>query len=252
MGIKDELGFFQAIKARLGKFEANVNGSGQSDAEIETAVRQLVDSAIVVDGVIDIFDAAGIKKPEVAILSDEFLEEIRDMKQKNLALELLKKILGDEIKTRTKKNLIKSKKLSAMLADAIKKYHNKLLTTAQVIDELISVAKEIKAADKRGENLGLNDDEIAFYDALADNENAQQVLGDDTLRALARTLVTQVKVNTSIDWTLRTSVRARLRVIVKRILRQYGYPPDQQQLATDNILQQAELFADEWSVKPAV
>ena len=252
MGIKDELGFFQAIKARLGKFEANVNGSGQSDAEIETAVRQLVDSAIVVDGVIDIFDAAGIKKPEVAILSDEFLEEIRHMKQKNLALELLKKILGDEIKTRTKKNLIKSKKLSAMLADAIKKYHNKLLTTAQVIDELITIAKEIKAADKRGENLGLSDDEIAFYDALADNENAQQVLGDDTLRALARTLVTQVKVNTSIDWTLRTSVRARLRVIVKRILRQYGYPPDQQQLATDNILQQAELFADEWSVKPAV
>ena len=252
LNIKDELGFFQAIKARLGKFEANVNGSGQSDAEIETAVRQLVDSAIVVDGVIDIFDAAGIKKPEVAILSDEFLEEIRDMKQKNLALELLKKILGDEIKTRTKKNLIKSKKLSAMLADAIKKYHNKLLTTAQVIDELITIAQEIKAADKRGENLGLNDDEIAFYDALADNENAQQVLGDDNLRALARTLVTQVKVNTSIDWTLRTSVRARLRVIVKRILRQYGYPPDQQQLATDNILQQAELFADEWSVKPAV
>ncbi len=249
LNIKDELGFFQAVKTRLTKFEPN--GSGKSDAEIETAVRQIVDQAIVVDGVIDIFDAAGIKKPDISILSDEFLEEIRNMKQKNLALELLKKILGDEIKIKTKKNFIQSKKLSDMLAVAIKKYHNNLLTTTQVIDELINIAKEIKAADERGEDLGLTEDEIAFYDALAVNKNAQEVLGDDTLRELARILVEQVKANTSIDWTIKESVQARLRVIVKRILREYGYPPDQQTLATKNILQQAELFADEWSLQPA-
>ncbi len=250
--IKDELGFFQAVKARLMKFEPNGNGNGKSDAEIETAVRQIVDQAIVVDGVIDIFDAAGIKKPDISILSDEFLEEIRNMKQRNLAFELLNKILGDEIKIKTKKNFIQSKKLSDMLATAIKKYHNNLLTTAQVIDELINIAKEIKAADARGEDLGLTEDEIAFYDALAVSKSAQEVLGDDTLRELARILVEQVKANTSIDWTIKENVQARLRVIVKRILREHGYPPDQERLATKNILQQAELFASEWSSKPVM
>jgi len=245
MNIKDELGFFQAVKARLTKFEPT--GSGKSDAEIETAIRQIVDRAVVVDGVIDIFDAAGIKKPDISILSDDFLEEIRDMKRKNLAFELLKKILDDEIKTRTKKNFIQSKKLSDMLDAAIKKYQNNLLTAAQVIEELINIAKEIKASDERGEDLGLTEDEIAFYDALAINGSAKEVLGDDTLRELARILVQKVKANTAIDWTIKESVQAKLRVIVKRILRQYGYPPDKQKLATENILKQAELFADEWS-----
>lgn len=245
MDIKDELGFFQAVKARLTKFEPT--GSGKSDTEIETAIRQIVDRAVVVDGVIDIFDAAGIKKPDISILSDDFLEEIRDMKRKNLALELLKKILDDEIKTRTKKNFIQSKKLSDMLDAAIKKYQNNLLTAAQVIEELINIAKEIKASDERGEDLGLTEDEIAFYDALAINGSAKEVLGDDTLRELARILVQKVKANTAIDWTIKESVQAKLRVIVKRILRQYGYPPDKQKLATENILKQAELFADEWS-----
>jgi type I restriction enzyme R subunit len=245
MNIKDELGFFQAVKARLTKFEPT--GSGKSDAEIETAIRQIVDKAVVVDGVIDIFDAAGIKKPDISILSDDFLEEIRDMKRKNLALELLKKILDDEIKTRTKKNFIQSKKLSDMLDAAIKKYQNNLLTAAQVIEELINIAKEIKASDERGEDLGLTEDEIAFYDALVLNGSAKEVLGDDTLRELARILVQKVKANTAIDWTIKESVQAKLRVIVKRILRQYGYPPDKQKLATENILKQAELFADEWS-----
>jgi len=245
MNIKDELGFFQAVKARLTKFEPT--GSGKSDTEIETAIRQIVDRAVVVDGVIDIFDAAGIKKPDISILSDDFLEEIRDMKRKNLALELLKKILDDEIKTRTKKNFIQSKKLSDMLDAAIKKYQNNLLTAAQVIEELINIAKEIKASDERGEDLGLTEDEIAFYDALAINGSAKEVLGDDTLRELARILVQKVKANTAIDWTIKESVQAKLRVIVKRILRQYGYPPDKQKLATENILKQAELFADEWS-----
>jgi type I restriction enzyme, R subunit len=245
MDIKDELGFFQAVKARLTKFEPT--GSGKSDTEIETAIRQIVDRAVVVDGVIDIFDAAGIKKPDISILSDDFLEEIRDMKRKNLAMELLKKILDDEIKTRTKKNFIQSKKLSDMLDAAIKKYQNNLLTAAQVIEELINIAKEIKASDERGENLGLTEDEIAFYDALTINGSAKEVLGDDTLRELARILVQKVKANTAIDWTIKESVQAKLRVIVKRILRQYGYPPDKQKLATENILKQAELFADEWS-----
>jgi type I restriction enzyme, R subunit len=245
MNIKDEVGFFQAVKARLIKFEPT--GSGKSDAEIETAIRQIVDRAVVVDGVIDIFDAAGIKKPDISILSDDFLEEIRDMKRKNLALELLKKIIDDEIKTRTKKNFIQSKKLSDMLDTAIKKYQNNLLTAAQVIEELINIAKEIKVSDTRGEDLGLNEDEIAFYDALAINGSAKKVLGDETLRELARILVQKVKANTAIDWTIKESVQAKLRVIVKRILRQYGYPPDKQKLATENILKQAELFADEWS-----
>ena len=245
MDIKDELGFFQAVKARLTKFE--LTGSGKSDAEIETAIRQIVDRAVVVDGVIDIFDAAGIKKPDISILSDDFLEEIRDMKRKNLALELLKKILNDEIKIRTKKNFIQSKKLSEMLDTAIKKYQNNLLTAAQVIEELISIAKEIRASDKRGEGLGLTEDEIAFYDALAANESAKEVLGDNTLREIARILVQKVKANTTIDWTIKESVQAKLRVIVKRVLRQYGYPPDEQKLATENILKQAELFANEWS-----
>lgn len=245
MKIKEEVGFFQAIKARLTKFEPT--GSGKSDAEIETAIRQIVDKAVVVDGVIDIFGAAGIKRPDISILSDDFLEEIRGMERRNIAIELLKKILDDEIKTRVKKNFIQSKKLSDMLDAAIKKYQNNLLTAAQVIEELIRIAREIKVSDERGENLGLTEDEIAFYDALAMNESAKEVLGDDTLRDLARILVQKVKANTSIDWTIKDSIKARLRVIVKRVLRQYGYPPDKQKLATENILKQAELFANEWS-----
>ena len=245
MNIKEELGFFQAVKARLTKFEPK--GNGKSDAEIETAIRQIVDKAVVVEGIIDIFDAAGIKKPDISILSDEFLEEVRGMKRKNLALELLKKILKDEIKTRERKNLIQSKKLSEMLDAAIKRYQNNLLTAAQVIEELINIAKEIRASDERGEDLGLTEDEIAFYDALAMNESAKKVLGDDALRDLARILVEKVKAKAAIDWTIKESVRAKLRVIVKRVLRKYGYPPDKQKLAAENILKQAELFADEWN-----
>lgn len=244
MDIKDEVGFFQAVKARLTKFEPA--DGGKSDEEKETIIRQIIDRAVVADGVVDIFDAAGIKKPDISILSDEFLEEIKGMERKNLALELLKKILGDEIKTRTKKNFIQSKKLSEMLELAIKKYQNNLLTAAQVIEELIKLAEEIKTADLRGTNLGLTEDEIAFYDALLINGSAKEILGDDTLRDIARILVKKVKENTTIDWTIKESVQARLRVIVKRVLNQYGYPPDKQKLATDNILKQAELFAEDW------
>ncbi|MBN2512497.1 MAG: DUF3387 domain-containing protein [Sedimentisphaerales bacterium] len=245
MEIKDDIGFFQALKARLSKFEPT--GSGKSDAEIETAIRQIVDRAVVSEEIVDVFDEAGIKKPDISILSDEFLQEIQGMKRKNIAIELLKKLLNDEIKIRVKKNLIQIKKLSEMLENAIKKYQNNLLTTAQVIEELIRLAKDIKASDARGLELNLTEDELAFYDALAANESAKEVLGDKTLRDLSRVLVDRVKSNTSIDWTIKESVRAKLRVIVRRLLRQYGYPPDMQLLATESVLKQAELLADDWN-----
>ncbi|MBI3794854.1 MAG: type I restriction endonuclease subunit R [Nitrospinae bacterium] len=242
--IRDEVGFFQAIKARLVKFEPT--GGGKSDTEIETAIKQIVDRAVVSDGIVDIFDAAGIKKPDISILSDEFLAEVRGMERKNLALELLRKLLNDEIHSRTRKNHILSKKLSELLENSIRKYQNNLLTTAQVIEELIKMAREIKDSDKRGEFMGLSEAELAFYDALANNQSAKDVLGDDKLRELSRVLVKKVKKNTSIDWTLKESVQAKLRVIVKRTLRQFGYPPDLELLATENVLKQAELQADEW------
>ncbi len=245
MGIKAEVGFFQAVKARLTKFERD--GSGVSGAEMESAIRQIVDRAVVVDGVIDIFDAAGIKKPDISILSDDFLEEIRGMQRKNLALELLKKILADEIQTRTRKNLAQSRRFSEMLEDAIRRYKNNLLTAAQVIEELILMAKEIRTADERAVDMGLSEDEVAFYDALAMNASAKEVMTDDTLRALAQTLAESVKKNTSIDWTIKESARAKLRTVVKRLLKKYGYPPDEQKLAADRVLEQAELMADAWA-----
>ena len=245
MNIKHEVGFFQAVMARLKKFTSN--GNGKSDVEMETAIRQIVDKAVVVDGVIDIFDAAGIAKPDISILSDDFLEEVKGMKRKNLALELLKKILNDEIKIRTKRNLAQSKKFSEMLETAIRKYKNNLLTAAQVIEELIFIAKEIRGSDERATDMGLSDDEVAFYDALALNQSAKAVMGDGALKELAQILVENVKNSTSIDWTIKESVRAKLRTIVKRLLKKYGYPPDQQKMATDRILQQAELLADEWA-----
>lgn len=245
MVIKEELAFFQAVKARLAKFE---RGEGRSKEELDSAIRQLVDEAVVSDQVVDIFDAAGIKKPDISILSDEFMEEIKGMQHRNLALELLKKILNDEIRIRSRRNLVQSRALSEMLEGAIKRYQNNLLSAAEIIEELIELAREIKEADQRGENLGLTEDELAFYDALEVNDSAVQVLGDDQLRLIARELVDKVKQNATIDWTVKESVRSKLKVIVKRILRKYGYPPDKQALATETILKQAELLADSWTV----
>jgi type I restriction enzyme R subunit len=242
MEIKEEVGFFQAVKARLNKFEPE--GTGRTTEEIETAIKQLIDKAIVSEGVIDLYDAAGIQNPDISILSDEFLQEVEDMEYKNIAIELLRKLLEDEIKTRSRSNIIRSKKLSDMLQEAIRKYQNNLLTSVEVIDELIKMAKEIREGDKELEASGLSVDEIAFYDALIDNESAKEVLGDDTLREIATELVEKVKKNASIDWTIRESVRARLRVLVKRTLRQYGYPPDKQESATEKVLKQAELFTE--------
>ncbi|MFA5162771.1 MAG: type I restriction endonuclease subunit R [Elusimicrobiales bacterium] len=241
--IADDVGFFQAVKARLTKFEPA--GTGKTDVEIETAIRQIVDKAVVSEGIIDVFDAAGIKKPDISILSDEFLAEIRAMEHKNLALELLKKLLNDAVRARMKKNLTQSKKFSEMLENAIRKYQNNLLTTAQVIEELITIARDVRESDKRGDALNLSEQEVAFYDALADNKSAKQVLGDKKLAIIAVEVLKSVRGNATIDWTLKDSVRARLRRDVKRILNRYGYPPDEQLAATDNVLKQAEIMADE-------
>lgn len=245
MEIKDDIAFFQAVKARLVKFEGT--GTGKSDIEIETAIKQIVDEALSSDKVIDIFEAAGIDKPEISgleVLSDEFLLEVKGMKHQNLALELLKKLLNDEIKTRSKTNLVKSRKLLEMLEGAIKRYQNNLLTTAEIIQELINIAKEIKEADKEGERLGLTKDEVAFYNALEVNDSAVLVLGDDQLRDIAREITEKVKANATIDWTIRESARAKLMVLVKRTLTKWGYPPDKQAKAIETVLKQAELMAD--------
>lgn len=240
-----EVAFFQAVKARLVKFEGL--GGGKSDAQIETAIKQIVDEALSSDKVIDVFEAAGMAKPEISgleILSDEFLLEVQGMKHKNLAIELLKRILSDELKNRSRTNLVKSKKLLEMLESSIKKYQNNLLTTAEIIQELINLAKDIKEADREGEKLGLNNDEVAFYNALELNDSAVQVLGDDTLKDIAREIADKVRANTTLDWTIRESARAKLMVLVRRTLSKYGYPPDKQQKAIDTVMKQAELMAD--------
>lgn len=245
MEIKDDLAFFQAVKARLLKFE--VNGTGKSDAEIESTIKQVVNEALSSDKVVDIFEAAGIDKPELSrlgVLSDEFLLEVKGMKHKNLALELLKKLLNNEIKARTRTNFVKSRKLLEMLESSIRKYQNNLLTTAEIIQELIDLAKEIKETDREGERLGLNEDEVAFYNALEINDSAVQVLGNKQLKEMACEIADKVRANTTIDWAIRESARAKLMVVVRRTLNKHGYPPDKQQKAIETVLKQAELLAD--------
>ena len=243
MDVKDEVAFFQAVKARLAKFDGT--GEGRTDEEIETTIRQVIDKALVSEQVIDIFDAAGIKKPDISILSEEFLLELKGMEHKNVALEVLKKLLNDEIKSRSKKNLVKSKSLMEMLENSIKKYHNKILTAAEVMDELIKLSKEIVNMDSEAKALGLTDFEYAFYTAVSDKDSAKELMQKDKLRELAVILTERVKANASIDWTIKESVRAKLKVIIKRTLRQFGYPPDMQKLATETVLRQAELIANE-------
>jgi type I restriction enzyme R subunit len=243
--IRDEVGLFQAIKARIVKVTQIVGG--KSDEEMETAIKQILSDAIVSEDVIDIFDAAGIKKPDISILSDEFLAEVKGMTHKNLAFELLKKLLKGEIKTRTKVNLVQSKKFSEMLDSAVKNYQNNLITSAQVIDEMIRLAKEIKEADRRGEDLGLDFREYAFYSALEVNDSSVAVMGDEILRHIARELVDTVRKNTSIDWTVRENVQAKMRIAVKKILRKHGYPPDMELKATETVIEQAKLLATDYS-----
>jgi type I restriction enzyme R subunit len=250
LGIRDDLAFFQAIKARFAKFDER--GKTHTNEEIETAIRQIVNDAIISSEVIDIFDAAGIRKPDISILSDEFLAELQGMKRKNLALELLKRLLNDEIKTRGQMNMVQSRKFSEMLAEAIKRYQNGLIDSAKVMDELIQLAKDIRAADQRGEKLNLRPDELAFYDALADNPKAESLLGDNILKQIAHELTESVRKNTSIDWQYKLSVQAKLRVLVKRSLRKYKYPPDdpttgEYTVSVNTVLEQASKLADYWT-----
>jgi type I restriction enzyme, R subunit len=243
MDVKDEVSFFQAVKARLAKFDGT--GAGRTDEEIETTIRQVIDKALVSEQVIDIFDAAGIKKPDISILSEEFLLELKGMEHKNVALEVLKKLLNDEIKSRAKTNLVKSRSLMEMLENSIKKYHANILTAAEVIEELIHLSKEIVNMDSEAKTLHLTVFEYAFYTAVSENESAKDLMGKDKLRELAVVLTETIRQNASIDWTIKESVKSKLKVAVKRLLRKYGYPPDMQMLATETVLKQAELLASE-------
>ncbi|MBL8695876.1 MAG: DUF3387 domain-containing protein [Planctomycetes bacterium] len=240
-----EVGFYQAVRAALAKSAASER---KSDEDLEHAIRQIVSKAIVSDEVVDIFAAAGLKRPDISILSDEFLAEVRGMPHRNLAVELLQKLLRGEIRTRRERNVVQARSFAELLEQAIRKYQNRVIETAQVIEELIEIAKNLRDAGRRGEDLGLNDDEVAFYDALETNDSAVKVLGDDTLKAIARELVENVRKNTTIDWTIRENVRAQLRVLVKRVLRKYGYPPDKQAKATETVLEQAEVLSAAWLV----
>jgi len=243
--IRDDVGFFQAVRSVLAK---STPGDRRSDEELNFAIRQIISRAVVSDEVVDIFAAAGLKKPDISILSDEFLADVRGMPRRNLAVELLQKLLKGEIRTRSKRNVVQARSFAELLDQVVRKYQNRAIETAQVIEELIQLAKDMRAAGARGEQLGLSDDELAFYDALETNDSAVKVLGDDTLKMVARELVETVRKNLTIDWTMRENVRAQLRVYVKRILRKYGYPPDKQEKATQTVLEQAEVLSATWAV----
>jgi type I restriction enzyme R subunit len=243
--ILDDVGFFQAVRSALAK---NVPDERKTDEELNHAIRQIISRAVASDEVVDIFAAAGLKKPDISILSDEFLAEVQGMPQRNLAVELLQKLLKGEIRTRRRHNVVQARSFAELLEQSIRKYQNRAIETAQVIEELIRLAKEMRDASARGEELGLNDDELAFYDALETNDSAVQVLGDDQLRVIARELVKTVKANVTIDWTMRENVQAHLRVLVKRILRKYDYPPDKAEKATRTVLEQAEVLSEGWAV----
>jgi len=245
LGIRDDVGFFQAVRAVLAKGAA---AERKTDEELDHAIRQIISKAVVSDEVVDIFAAAGLKKPDISILSDEFLAEVRGIPQKNLAVELLQKLLAGEIKTRLKRFMVQARSFAEMLEQSLRRYRNRAIETAKVIEELIQLAKDMRQASQRGEALGLTDDEVAFYDALETNNSAVKVLGDEALRAIARELVATVRANVTIDWTVRENVRAQLRVLVKRILRKHGYPPDKQEQATRTVLEQAELLSEQWAV----
>ena len=239
----EEIAFFQAIKARLCKFESDRQ---EGKERYDSVIKNIVSTAISSDKVVDIFESAGMEKPDISILSDDFLQEVKSMQYKNVALELLKKLLNDEVRVRTKRNIAQSKSLMEMLDGAINKYQNNLLTTAEVIDELIKIARDLKKADMRTKEMGMSNDELAFYDALSLNDSAADVLGDEQLRVIAREVADKVRKNATIDWTVKESVRARLMVIVRRILRKYGYPPDKQERAIQLVMTQAANLADEW------
>ncbi len=244
LAIRDDVAFFQAVQVVLAK---RAPGDARPEEELDHAVRQIISRAVAPEGVVDIFAAAGLQKPDISILSEEFLAEVRGMPQRNLAVELLQKLLKGEIAKRRRKNVVQARSFAEMLEQSIRRYQNRAIEAAQVIEELIQLARDMREANARGEKLGLSEDELAFYDALETNDSAVKVLGDETLRAIARELVETVRKNVTIDWTLRENVRAQLRVLVKRILRKHGYPPDKQEKATQTVLEQAALLSAEWA-----
>ena len=242
--IRDDVAFFQAVQSVLAK---RAPADARPEEELEHAVRQILSRAVASAGVVDIFAAAGLEKPDISILSDKFLADVRGMPQRNLAVELLQKLLKGELATRRRKNIVQARSFAEMLEQTLRRYQNRAVEAAQVIEELIQLARELREVDARGEELGLSEDELAFYDALETNDSAVQVLGDETLRDIARELVETVRGNVTIDWTLRENVRANLRRLVKRILRRHGYPPDKQEKATRTVLEQAEVLSAGWA-----
>ena len=244
LAIRDEVAFFQAVRSALAQRSAS---EGKTQEELDHAIRQLVSRAVASEGVLDIFATAGLEKPDISILSDEFLAEVQGMPQRNLAVELLQKLLKGELAVRRKTNVVQARSFAEMLEQTILRYQNRAIEAAQVIEELIALAQEIREADARGESLNLSADELAFYDALSVNDSAVKVLGDDILRDIARELVETVRNNVTIDWTIRENVRAHLRRLVRRILRKHGYPPDKQEKATLTVLEQAEALSAGWA-----
>ena len=247
LAVRDDVAFFQAVGSVLRKRSP---GRARRVGELEGALQQLVSSAISADGVVDIFQAAGLDKPDVSILSDEFLAEVRSMPQQNLAVDLLERLLDEEIRTRRDHNVVQARSFAEMLSASLRRYHNRAIEAAQVLEELIALAKDMREAARRGEELGLTDDELAFYDALETNDSAVSLLGDESLRVIAQQLVAAVRASVTIDWTVREAVRAKIRVIVKRILRRHGYPPDLQERATKTVLEQAEALSARWAQSP--
>jgi type I restriction enzyme R subunit len=245
--IRDEVAFFQTVRAFIASFDAAGGLGGPSMDDYDQAIKQIVSNAVSSDKVINIFDAAGLKNPNIAVLSDEFLAEVQGLESKNVAFEVLRKLLNDEIRTMEKKFLVKSRSFSKMLEETIKRYQNQTIEAAQVIAELVDLAKKIREEKERGVDIGLNENEVAFYDALCENESAVKELGDETLKKIAQELVVMLRKNTSIDWTLKNNVQAKLRVMVKKLLNKYKYPPDKQEQATKTVLEQAEVLCRDWS-----
>ena len=239
--IKDDVAFFQAIKARISKFSTS---GVKSDYEVDTAIKQIVDEALASDGVIDVFKAAGIEAPSVGILSDEFLLEVKNMKQKNVAFELLKKLLSDDVRVRKTKNIAQAKKFSEMIESVVKKYHNNQIDSAQVLEELSAIAKEMRLEDSKAEQLGLTDEEYAFYSVLNQNDSTK-MLEDHKMKELIHHIVDIIRKNATVDWSKRSDVRAKLRLTVRKILIRYGYPPDLARMEADKVLEQSEVLAEE-------
>ncbi len=244
LSIRDDVAFFQAVAAALSK---PTPGETRHEEDLDHAVRQIISRAVAPQGVLDIFAAAGLDKPDISVLSEEFLAEVRGLPQRNLAVEALRRLLQGEVTRRRRRNVVQARSFADMLEQSIRRYQNRAIEAAQVIEELIGLAEEIREADARGEQLGLSDEELAFYDALETNDSAVKVLGDETLRAIACELVETVRNNITIDWTMRENVRAKLRTLVRRTLRRHGYPPDKQEKATTTVLEQAEALSATWA-----